>query len=92
MSSWSFMTNHAGVLCFIANHPRATTKQMAATLGITERSVLRIISDLEYGGYLKRKRDGRSNRYNLNLNQLLTMPNEVEEKSVAAFVELISTK
>ena len=65
---------------------------MAATLGITERSVLRIISDLEYEGYLKRKRDGRSNRYNLNLNQLLTMPNEVEEKSVAAFVELISTK
>ena len=92
MSSWSFMTNHAGVLCFIATNPTATTKQMAATLGITERSILRIISDLEYEGYLKRKRDGRTNRYNLNLSHLLTKTNDVQEKSVAAFVELVSTK
>ena len=92
MSSWSFMTNHAGVLCFIASHPTATTKQMAATLGITERSVLRIISDLEYEGYLKRKRDGRTNRYNLNLNHVLNKPGDIQEKSVAAFVDLVSTK
>lgn len=92
MSSWSFITNHASVLCFIANHPTATTKQMAATLGITERSILRIISDLEHEGYLKRKRDGRTNRYDLNLHHVLSQKNKVHEKSVATFVELVSTE
>ncbi len=66
MANWSFITNHGAVLAYIARHGQITAREIASALGITERSVLRIISDLEAEGYLERIRDGRANRYQVN--------------------------
>jgi predicted transcriptional regulator of viral defense system len=66
MSNWRFVTNHLGVLTQVAKHPQITMREIAAHLGITERSVFRIISDLETEGYLTRVRDGRVNYYTVN--------------------------
>lgn len=66
MSTWTFVTNHGAVLAFIARHHQITTREMAQNLGITERSVLRIIADLEGEGYLQRTRNGRVNRYQVD--------------------------
>lgn len=68
MSSWTFITNHGAVLALIGQHGQITTRQVAAQLGITERSVMRIIKDLEDEGYIQRKREGRINHYLVNSN------------------------
>ena len=67
MSSWTFITNHGAVLALVGQHERITTREIAAELGITERSVLRIIKDLEIEGYIHRQREGRTNLYQVNV-------------------------
>jgi hypothetical protein len=74
MSNWRFVTNHLGVLIQVAKHPQITMREMVAHLGTTERSVFRIICDLETGGYLTRVRDGRVNYYTVNADPLLSHP------------------
>jgi DNA-binding IclR family transcriptional regulator len=38
-------------------------RDIAATVGITERSAYTIVTDLTAGGYVVKNRDGRRNRY-----------------------------
>ncbi len=66
MSEWTFLTNHAQVLLCIAHNGRLTAREIAATVGITERAVQRILDDLEEVGYISRFRDGRKNRYEIH--------------------------
>lgn len=66
MSSWTFITNHGAVLALIGKHGQITARDIAAELGITERSVMRIIKDLETEGYIQIERQGRANRYQVN--------------------------
>lgn len=66
MATWTFVTNHGAVLALVAHHGQITARQIASKLGITERSVHRIISGLEAEGYIERNRDGRLNRYEVN--------------------------
>jgi DeoR/GlpR family transcriptional regulator of sugar metabolism len=65
MAEWTFITNHGSVLAMVAEHGQITAREIAARLDITERSVHRIITDLEDAGYLERHRDGRSNWYHV---------------------------
>jgi DNA-binding transcriptional ArsR family regulator len=66
MATWTFLTNHAIVLFFLAKHPLITGRELARLIGITERSVRNILSDLESGGYIKRSKEGRQVRYKTN--------------------------
>jgi DNA-binding transcriptional ArsR family regulator len=66
MATWTFLTNHAIVLLFLANHPLITGRKLSELIGITERSVRNIISDLESEGYIKRSKEGRQVRYKTN--------------------------
>ena len=61
--TWTFLTNHAYVLRCLAKDPDQTLRAVAGSVGITERAVQRIVSELEAAGYLLRERDGRRNRY-----------------------------
>jgi hypothetical protein len=63
---WRFVTNHAHVLAYIANDPDARLRDIAATVGITERTAGQIVRDLEDAGYLTKTRVGRRNRYELH--------------------------
>ena len=63
MASWTFLTNHARVLLCIARDPEARLRDIAASLGITERSAHGIVSDLAAAGYVVKQKDGRRNRY-----------------------------
>ena len=60
---WRFVTNHAHVLEYIATDPTARLRDIAATVGITERTAAQIVSDLEDAGYLTKTREGRRNVY-----------------------------
>ena len=63
MAEWSFLTNHARVLVCIAQDPGVRLRDIASTLGITERSVFGIVADLTSSGYVLKDKDGRRNRY-----------------------------
>lgn len=65
MVEWSFLTNHARVLVCIARDPGVRLREIAVTLGITERSAYGIVTDLAEAGYIVKKRDGRRNRYQI---------------------------
>jgi DNA-binding MarR family transcriptional regulator len=66
---WTFLTNHAHVLLAVARTPDALVRDLAATVGISERAALTILSDLEAAGYLHRTRLGRRTRYTLHAGQ-----------------------
>jgi hypothetical protein len=63
VSNWGFLTNHALVLLCIARDPGARLRDIAASVGITERSAFAIVSDLAAAGYIVKEKGGRRNRY-----------------------------
>ena len=63
---WRFVTNHAHVLETIARDPTTRLRDIAVTVGITERTVSQIVNDLVAAGYLTKSRDGRRNRYDVH--------------------------
>ncbi len=65
MAEWSFLTNHARALLCISHDPGVRLRDIAATLGITERSAFGIVTDLAESGYVVKERDGRRNRYEI---------------------------
>jgi DNA-binding MarR family transcriptional regulator len=65
--NWTFLSNHAHVLVCLALDPGARLRDVAQSVGITERAVQKIVGDLESAGVLERERSGRRNSYRLNL-------------------------
>ena len=80
MESWSFLTNHARVLLRIAQDPGARLRDIAAALGITERSAYGIVTDLTRAGYVVKEKDGRRNRYQIQAH--LPLPDPVGREPV----------
>ena len=89
-SEWTFLTNHAHVLLCLAGDRDALMKDVATRIGITERAVQRIVSDLEASGYVERERDGRRNRYNVRAELPLRHPIEGHRK-VESLLSLVET-
>src|SRR3954453_6830331 len=85
---WTFLSNHAHVLLCIAREPEVLLREVAHRVGITERAVQRIVTDLEEGGYLSRARSGRRNRYELHDDRPLRHPIEAH-REVRALLELV---
>ncbi len=78
MTSWSFLTNHARVLLCIAGDPGMRLRDLAASLGITERSAHGIVTDLATAGYVLKQKDGRRNRYQIQAHLPLPEPTSQE--------------
>ena len=74
MAEWSFLTNHARVLMCIAHDPGIRLRDIASTLGITERTAYGIVTDLTEGGYVIKEKDGRRNRYQIQAHVPLREP------------------
>jgi myo-inositol catabolism protein IolC len=64
-AGWTFLTNHSHVLICLARDSRMRLRDIAAEVGITERSVQGIVNDLERAGCLTRHREGRRNHYEI---------------------------
>lgn len=73
---WTFFSNHAHVLVCLFADDDQRLRQIADKVGITERAVQRILTELDEAGYVKRLRVGRRNRYRLQLDQPLRHPLE----------------
>lgn len=85
---WTFITNHGAVLALIGQSEKVTAREIAARLGITERTVLRIIKDLETEGYIQIKKDGRVNKYTVNMNKPLRRPDQRDNR-VAELLDVL---
>ena len=68
---WTFITNHGLVLSHIAQNPKITAREIALTVGITERTTHKIITDLEQSNYISKTRIGRRNIYEVNFRNHL---------------------
>jgi predicted transcriptional regulator len=66
MPDWTFLTNHALVLSHLAKNPRITAREISLRIGITERTVRKVIADLDAAGYIKKSKKGRGIRYSIS--------------------------
>jgi DNA-binding IscR family transcriptional regulator len=65
MAKWSFLTNHARALVCIAHDPGVRLRDIAAALGISERSAFGIVNELTEAGYVVKDKNGRRNHYSI---------------------------
>jgi hypothetical protein len=73
-SRCSLLTNHGHVFLGLAADPSATMRTVAARVGLTERGVQRIVSDLATAGYVTVTRVGRQNEYEVHLEAPIRGP------------------
>lgn len=76
VSRWTFLTNHSHILLCLSRDPELRIRDIADLVGITQRAVQRILVELEEGGALTHTREGRRNRYQVNLDCPLRHPLE----------------
>ena len=85
---WTFLSNHGHVLVCLARDPEARLRDVALAVGITERAVQKIVSDLEDAGVVERVREGRRNRYRLFLDEPLRHPIEAH-RTIRALLGMV---
>jgi hypothetical protein len=88
--SWTLLTGHGHVLVEIARNPRARIRDIAPVVGLTERTVQAIVTDLETAGYLTRTRAGRRTRYTVHHDSLFRH-NAQEGHRVGPFLDLLAS-
>lgn len=62
---FTYLTNHTHVLVALDLDPELRVRDLAVMVEVTERAVLRILSDLQDAGVLHVEKIGRRNRYRI---------------------------
>ncbi|MGD0880991.1 MAG: winged helix-turn-helix transcriptional regulator [Acidimicrobiales bacterium] len=89
MSEWSFLTNHGKALLCIAHDPDVRLRDISDTLGITERSAYSIVDDLTKAGYIVKEREGRRNRYQIQVH--LPIPDsQARQRAIGEVLDLMA--
>ena len=88
MGDWSFLTNHARALVYIANHPDARLRDLASALDVTERTAYGMVVDLTEAGYVVKERDGRRNRYHIQ-DHLPLRDTVSQERTIGEVLDLL---
>jgi len=68
------------VLLCLQRNPRVRMRDIAETVGITERAAQRIVTDLVEAGYVSRQREGRRNLYVLNRELRMHHPSQFDHE------------
>ncbi len=71
---WDFLTNHGHVLLCVFDDAGIRLRDIAAAVGITERSAHKILTELVEEGYVLRQRHGRRNSYTVKPEMPLRHP------------------
>ena len=77
ITAWSFLTNHARVLVCIAHDPGVRLRDIAATVGITERRAYGIVTDLTVAGYVVKYKDTDGRRHRYQIQAHLPLPGAI---------------
>jgi len=78
-------TNYGLVLMRIWIDPDATLSAIALDIGIKERAVYAIVRELVQEGYIVKEKEGRRNRYHVNIEQALAfqpLPNTTVRQQI----------
>jgi len=89
VADWSFLTNHARVLLCIAHDPGVRLRDIAAGVGVTERTAYGIVTDLTEAGYVVKHKDGRRNRYQIQAHLPLPDPDS-RERTIGEILTLLT--
>ena len=92
MREWSFLTNHARALACIADDPGVRIRDIAAALGITERNAFGLVADLTTAGYVLKNKDGRRNRYRIQVHLPLRRDSDRHQTIGELLAVLVDTK
>ena len=87
-TGWTFLTNHGRVLLCIARDPGIRLRDIAASIGITERSAFGIVTDLADAGYIVKTKDGNRNRYHIQ-HHLPVRGAVGQERTIGEVLELL---
>jgi hypothetical protein len=91
MPGWKFLTNHALVLCLIAQQPRITAREISGAIGITEKATRNIINDLEADEYVTKKKEGRRLRY--RIDPYMPLRHDLQQdKAIGDLLEVLGWK
>ena len=86
--SWHFLTSHAQVILCLQRNATVRLRDVADTVGITERATQRIVSDLADAGYVTKTREGRRNRYEINPSMRMRHPSQ-RDHEIGELLELL---
>ena len=75
---WTFLSNHGHVLVCVVRDPNVRVREIAQAVGVTERAVQRILSELEEANVIVRTRQGRRTHYEVNEHLPLRHPIEAQ--------------
>jgi DNA-binding MarR family transcriptional regulator len=89
VTTWNFLTNHGRALLCIAHNPDVRIRDIAASLGITERRAHGIVTDLTAAGYLVKTKDGRRNRYEIQSHLPIPEP-AARERAIGEVLDLLA--
>lgn len=87
-SSWTLLSNHGHVLMCIAADPEIRLRDIADRVGITERTVFGIVTDLEQAGIVRRAKAGRRNTYEIVRSARMRHPIE-SAHSVGELIDIL---
>ncbi len=90
-AKWTFLSNHSHVLICLHQDPQLTLREVATRVGITERSVQRIIGELEEAGYVRRERRGLRNEYRFRTSAPLRHPIEAHCK-IGDLIDMVESR
>jgi hypothetical protein len=88
VASWSFLTNHARAILFLADRPDARIRDLAQALDVTERTAFAVVADLIADGYVVKEKDGRRNRYHIQAERPLA-DSLSAERTIGQLVDLL---
>jgi len=89
--TWRFLSNHTQVLLCLHHDPNARFRDIAESVGITERAAQRIVADLIESGYVERERAGRRNHYSINTDIAMRHPAQ-RGHEIGELLELLESK
>lgn len=90
-SHWTFLTNHSHVMVCLARDPHKSLRMIAEEIGITERAVQKIVTDLVAVGVLTKIKSGRNNHYELHTDIPLRHPLE-QNCTLSQILDLLKTQ
>lgn len=89
--AWRFLSNHTQVLLCLHRDPNARFRDIAESVGITERAAQRIVADLIESGYVESERVGRRNHYRIRTDIAMRHPAQ-DGHEIGQLLDLLEAK
>ena len=87
--TWTFLSNHAHVLVCVAKNPDVRLSEVAALVGVRERTVHGIVHELIDAVFISVTKDGPNNVYSVDLDKPLRHPLEADHNIQAIIAPLL---